>query len=60
MMRSRLLLLGFGLLVAAAPVVAHHSFAAEFDAKQPITHQRKGDEGCLDESTCVDLPERPR
>ena len=41
MMRSRLLFLGFGLLVAAAPVVAHHSFAAEFDAKQPITIKGK-------------------
>ena len=41
MMRSRLLLLGFGLLVAAAPVVAHHSFAAEFDAKQPVTIKGK-------------------
>ena len=26
-----------GLLLAAVPVVAHHSFAAEFDASQPIT-----------------------
>jgi uncharacterized protein DUF6152 len=25
------------LVVAAAPVAAHHSFAAEFDAKQPVT-----------------------
>jgi hypothetical protein len=24
-------------LVATPPVAAHHSFAAEFDAKQPVT-----------------------
>jgi hypothetical protein len=26
----------FGLLLAAVPVVAHHSFAAEFDANKPV------------------------
>jgi DNA/RNA endonuclease YhcR with UshA esterase domain len=26
-----------GILAAALPVAAHHSFAAEYDAKQPIT-----------------------
>jgi Family of unknown function (DUF6152) len=40
-MKSRLLLLGFGFLVAAAPVFAHHSFASEFDAAQPITLKGK-------------------
>ncbi len=25
-----------GLLIAVAPVMAHHSFAAEYDAKQPV------------------------
>jgi hypothetical protein len=40
-MKSRLLLLGFGFLVAAAPVLAHHSFASEFDATQPITLKGK-------------------
>lgn len=29
-------LVGAGLLLAAAPVVAHHAFAAEFDVNQPI------------------------
>ena len=32
-----LLALGFGLLLAAMPVRAHHSFAAEYDSKKPVT-----------------------
>jgi Family of unknown function (DUF6152) len=43
-MRSRaltLLAFGVGLMVAAIPVTAHHSFAAEFDAAQPITIKGK-------------------
>jgi hypothetical protein len=37
-MRTKLTLAiaGAGFLMAAVPVLAHHSFAAEFDAKKPV------------------------
>src|SRR5579863_2033099 len=31
----------FGLLLAALPVLAHHSFAAEFDVNKPVTLKGK-------------------
>ena len=34
--RSFVLVAGFGLLLAASPVWAHHSFAAEFDSNRPL------------------------
>jgi hypothetical protein len=38
-MRTKLsvVVVGVSLLLAAVPVVAHHSFAAEFDSAQPVT-----------------------
>ena len=40
-MRTRLIVavVGIGFLSAAVPVVAHHAFAAEFDANKPIKLQ---------------------
>ena len=36
-MRMRTILLaGFGLLLVTLPVLAHHAFTAEFDAKKPL------------------------
>jgi Family of unknown function (DUF6152) len=31
------LVVGLGLLASAVPVLAHHSFAAEFDSSKPVT-----------------------
>jgi hypothetical protein len=40
-MRTKLALVlaGAGMLLAAAPVWAHHAFAAEFDEKKPLKLQ---------------------
>ena len=40
-MRAKLsvVVVGMGLLLAAVPVVAHHSFAAEYDAQKPVKFQ---------------------
>jgi hypothetical protein len=34
-------IVGIGLLLAVVPVVAHHSFAAEFDNSKPLTQKGK-------------------
>jgi len=37
--KLRVLVAGLGLMVSAAPVLAHHSFEAEYDSKKPLQVQ---------------------
>src|SRR5689334_18630059 len=34
--QNKILAAGFGLLISVAPMLAHHSFAAEYDSKKPV------------------------
>ncbi len=45
---------GLGLIVSAAPVWAHHAFAAEFDSTKPLKLQRRGDQDGMDQSARLD------
>jgi len=36
-MKARLCVFAMGLMAAAVPMLAHHSFSAEFDSSKPIT-----------------------
>jgi hypothetical protein len=36
-MKTKLCVFAMGLLAAAAPMLAHHSFSAEFDSSKPVT-----------------------
>jgi len=36
-MKAKLCVFAMGLLAAAVPMLAHHSFSAEFDATKPVT-----------------------
>jgi Family of unknown function (DUF6152) len=38
-LKQAVLVAGIGLLAAALPLVAHHSFAAEFDSAKPVSLQ---------------------
>ena len=42
------------LFMAGGPVLAHHAFSAEFDAKAPVTLEGSGDQGRVDQPPRLD------
>ena len=48
----------FGLVLGALPLLAHHSFAAEYDDTKPVKFAGRSNEGGMDESAHLVLRRR--